>query len=198
MSSIPKRLIVGVSGASGIIYGIRTLKALRNAGIESHLVISKSAALTLTYELDMSLDEVRALADHVHSNSDMGAAISSGSFRTSGMIIAPCSVRTMSDVAAGTTSTLISRSADVVLKEQRRLVLMLRETPLHLGHLRTACQLAEIGAIILPTVPAFYNRPKTLDDIVDHSVGRALDLFDINTDFVNRWKESDLSSEAQP
>jgi 4-hydroxy-3-polyprenylbenzoate decarboxylase len=184
----PKRLIVGISGASGIIYGIRMLEVLRQAEVETHLVMSKSAELTLVYETDLKPKDVRAMATHFHAVSDIGASISSGSFATMGMVIVPCSVRSMSEIAAGTTGTLLSRAADVVLKERRRLVLAFRETPIHAGHLRTMTALSDMGAIIAPIVPAFYNRPKTLDDIINHTVGRLLDLFAIETKIVKRWK----------
>jgi 4-hydroxy-3-polyprenylbenzoate decarboxylase len=184
----PKRLIVGISGASGVIYGIRTLEHLRKAGIETHLVMSKAAEMTLAYETDFKVKEVRAMADVYHTMANIGASISSGSFRTMGMLIAPCSVRTMGEIATGVTSSLMSRAADVVLKERRRLVLAFRETPLHSGHLRTMAQLSDMGAIIAPVVPAFYTRPQTLDDIIDHTVGRLLDLFDIDLGVVKRWK----------
>ncbi len=187
-SKTPKRLIVGISGASGVIYGIRMLEVLRDAGVETHLVMSKSAELTLVYETDLKPKDVRALASHFHAVSDIGASISSGSFPTLGMVIVPCSVRSMSEIAAGTTGTLLSRAADVVLKERRRLVLAFRETPIHAGHLRTMAALSDMGAIIAPIVPAFYNRPKTLDDIINHTVGRLLDLFGIETKIVKRWK----------
>jgi 4-hydroxy-3-polyprenylbenzoate decarboxylase len=183
-----KRLIVGISGASGIIYGIRMLEVLRQAEVETHLVMSKSAELTLVYETDLKPKDVRAMATHFHAVSDIGASISSGSFATMGMVIVPCSVRSMSEIAAGTTGTLLSRAADVVLKERRRLVLAFRETPIHAGHLRTMTALSDMGAIIAPIVPAFYNRPKTLDDIINHTVGRLLDLFAIETKIVKRWK----------
>lgn len=186
--SHPKRIIVGISGASGIIYGIRALELLKRAGIETHLVMSKAAELTLAYETDYKAKDIRELATESHPIGDIGASISSGSFHTVGMLIAPCSIRTMSEISTGITSTLMSRAADVVLKERRRLVLGIRETPLHTGHLRTMTQLSEIGALICPVVPAFYNRPQTLDDIVNHSVGRMLDLFDIDTGSVKRWK----------
>jgi 4-hydroxy-3-polyprenylbenzoate decarboxylase len=186
-----ERLIVGITGASGIIYGVRMLERLRSTGIEVHLVMSRPAALTLSYEMDRDLKEIQGLADVVHSVGDIGASISSGSFKTKGMVIAPCSIRTLSDIAHGSTSDLLTRSADVVLKERRRLVLMLRETPLHLGHMRSMAAVAEMGAIVMPPVPAFYTRPQTLDDIVDHSVGRALDLFDIDLGIVKRWKEDE-------
>src|SRR6476469_6780757 len=184
----PKRLIVGISGASGVIYGVRMLQVLRETGIETHLVMSKAAEMTLVYETDMKPKDVRALASHYHAQADIGASISSGSFPTMGMVIVPCSVRSMSEIATGTTGTLLSRAADVVLKERRRLVLAFRETPIHAGHLRTMTQLTEMGAIIAPIVPAFYNRPKTLDDVINHTVGRLLDLFGIQTKLVKRWK----------
>jgi flavin prenyltransferase len=182
------RIIVGISGASGIIYGVRMLEALRKAGVETHLVVSKAAEMTLAYESDLKAKDLRDMADVYHPQTDIGASISSGSFPTLGMVIAPCSVRTMSEIATGVTGSLMSRAADVVLKERRRLVLAIRETPLHTGHLRTMLQLSEMGAIIAPVMPAFYNRPQSLDDIVNHSVGRMLDLFGIDADFVKRWK----------
>jgi 4-hydroxy-3-polyprenylbenzoate decarboxylase len=183
----PVRLVVGISGASGTIYGIRVLEMLRETDIETHLVMSKSAELTLAYETDYKPKDVRALATVNHPNADIGATISSGSFQTIGMVVAPCSIKTMSEIATGVTSTLISRAADVVLKERRRLVLALRETPLHGGHLRTMAQLADMGAIMAPVMPAFYNRPKTIDDLVNHTVGRLLDLFGIENAAVKRW-----------
>ncbi|MFT5577820.1 MAG: 4-hydroxy-3-polyprenylbenzoate decarboxylase [Paraglaciecola psychrophila] len=182
-----KRLIIGITGASGIVYGMRLLQVLQDTPIETHLVISQSAQRTLGYELDVSLDELKALADTVYPVKDIGAAIASGSFPTLGMVIAPCSVRTMSEIACGTTTTLLTRAADVVLKERKKLILMVRESPLHLGHLRTMTALSEMGAIIAPPVPAFYNRPASIDDIVNHSVGRLLDLLDIDVDLVQRW-----------
>ncbi len=191
MSKSANRIIVGISGASGIIYGIRMLEVLRAAGVETHLVISKAAEMTLAYESDLKAKDLREMADVFHPQTDIGASISSGSFPTMGMVIAPCSIRTMSEIATGITGSLMSRAADVVLKERRRLVLAIRETPLHTGHLRTMLQLSEMGAIIAPVMPAFYNRPQTLDDIVNHSVGRMLDLFGIEADFVKRWKIED-------
>lgn len=182
-----QRLIVGISGASGAIYGVRILELLRGQDIETHLVMSKSAEMTLAYETDLKPKDVRALASVHHAVSDIGAAISSGSFPTMGMVIAPCSIKTMSEIATGVTSSLLSRAADVVLKEKRRLVLALRETPLHGGHLRTMATLADMGAVVAPIVPAFYTRPKTVDDIVNHTVGRLLDLFGIDTKMVKRW-----------
>jgi 4-hydroxy-3-polyprenylbenzoate decarboxylase len=184
------RLIVGISGASGIIYGVRLLQMLKDLPIESHLVMSKSAEMTLGYELDIKLKQIHDLADHVYPVKNIGAAISSGSFRTMGMVIAPCSVRSMSEIATGVTTSLLTRAADVVLKERKKLVLMVRETPFHTGHLRTMTALSEMGAIIAPPLPAFYIKPKTIDDMVDHSVGRVLDLFDIETGAVNRWGEN--------
>ena len=184
----PRRLVIGISGASGAIYGVRMLELLRDTDIETHLVISRSAEMTLAYETDFTTKEVRALAAVNHPNSDIGATISSGSFRTMGMVVAPCSIKTMSEIATGVTSSLLSRAADVVLKERRRLVLAVRETPLHGGHLRTMTELAEMGAVIAPIMPAFYNRPKTVDDIVNHTVGRLLDLFGIDTAAVKRWQ----------
>ncbi|CAO3406800.1 UbiX family flavin prenyltransferase [Azospirillum largimobile] len=185
----PPRLVVGISGASGVIYGIRMLQTLRRIGVESHLVVSRSAEVTLAHETAMKVAELRALADVSYSAADIGAAISSGSFRTLGMVVAPCSVRTMSEIASGVTSTLLTRAADVALKERRRLVLMVRETPLHLGHLRTMTALAEMGAVIAPPVPAFYARPEGIDDLVDHSVGRVLDLFGLDAGNLRRWGE---------
>ena len=183
----PRRLIVGISGASGIVYGVRMLQMLQATDIETHLVISKSAELTLGYEMDIKVKDLQALADEVHSVKNVAASISSGSFPTMGMVIAPCSVRSMSEIACGITSTLLTRAADVILKERRKLVLMVRETPLHTGHLRTMTSLSEMGAIIAPPLPAFYNKPESIDDIVDHSVGRVLDLFDIDAGVVKRW-----------
>ena len=183
-----QRLIVGMSGASGAIYGVRILELLRDMDIETHLVMSKSAEMTLAYETDLKPKDVKALASVTHPVADIGASISSGSFQTMGMVIAPCSIKTMSEIATGVTSSLLSRAADVVLKEKRRLVLALRETPLHGGHLRTMTTLADIGAIVAPIVPAFYTRPKTVDDIVNHTVGRLLDLFGIDTKAVKRWQ----------
>jgi 4-hydroxy-3-polyprenylbenzoate decarboxylase len=161
---------------------------LRKTDIETHLVMSKSAEMTLAYETDLKPKDVRALASVHYPAADIGAAISSGSFPTMGMIVAPCSIRTMSEIATGVTSSLLSRAADVVLKEKRRLVLAIRETPLHAGHLRSMATLADIGAVIAPIVPAFYNRPQSVDDIVNHTCGRLLDLFGIDTGTVKRWK----------
>jgi 4-hydroxy-3-polyprenylbenzoate decarboxylase len=183
------RLVVGVSGASGVAYGLRALDACRDLGVESHLVMSRTSALTLAQETDLSVADVQKRADVVHKVSDVGAAIASGSFQTLGMIVAPCSVRTMSEIATGVTASLLTRAADVTLKERRPLVLMVRETPLHLGHLRTMVRLAEMGAVIAPPLPAFYAKPQTLAEMVDQSVGRALDLFGLSWSPVKRWGE---------
>jgi 4-hydroxy-3-polyprenylbenzoate decarboxylase len=183
------RLVVGISGASGVVYGLRALDACRELGVESHLVLSKSAALTLSQETGFSVAQVNDKADVVHRVGDVGAAIASGSYRTLGMIVAPCSVRTMSEIATGVTASLLTRAADVTLKERRPLVLMVRETPLHLGHLRTLTKLAEMGAVIAPPLPAFYAKPQSIAEMVDQSVGRALDLFGLSWRPVKRWGE---------
>jgi len=192
------RLVVGLTGASGAAYGLRALAAARELGVETHLVVSRSAALTLSQEAGLSLAQVQAQADVAYRAGDVGAAIASGSFRTLGMIVAPCSVRTMSEIATGVTSSLLTRAADVTLKERRPLVLMVRETPLHLGHLRTLVKLAEMGAVIAPPLPAFYAKPQSLEEMVDQSVGRALDLFGLDWKPVRRWGEdiAPLSGEA--
>jgi len=184
-----QRLVVGITGASGAIYGLKALKALREIKVETHLVISRSAQITVAHELEMTASELSKLADVVYRVDDIGAAISSGSFPTMGMIVAPCSVRTLAEIASGVTSSLLTRAADVILKERRKLVLMVRETPFHLGHLRAMTAVTEMGAIVMPPVPAFYAKPKTLDDMVDHSVGRALDLLGIENHLVRRWGE---------
>lgn len=180
-------IIVGISGASGAIFGIRTLEALREAGVETHLIVSRAAQRTIAEETGFDAKMVRTLADHWHPAEDIGASIASGSFFTRGMIVAPCSIRSAAEIGLGLTTTLLTRAADVVLKERRRLVLMVRETPLHTGHLRMLTGLSEIGAIIAPPMPAFYSRPTTLDEMIDHSVGRLLDLFDIPNKRVKRW-----------
>lgn len=187
MSTAPKRLIVGITGASGAIYGLTALDLARSAGLETHLVVSRAALLTLNQELGLQKADLEGRADIIHAASDMGATIASGSFWTAGMLIAPCSVKTMSEIATGVTSTLVSRAADVVLKERRRLVLMFRETPLHLGHLQTMVALTQMGAIMMPPVPAFYAQPQSLEEMVTHSVSRALDLFGVDTGMVKRW-----------
>jgi 4-hydroxy-3-polyprenylbenzoate decarboxylase len=180
-------LIVGISGASGVIYGIRLLEMLRALRVPAHLVMSRSAEITLAHETSRKLAEVHALAARVYPHGDIAAAISSGSFRTRGMIVAPCSMRSLAEIATGATSNLLTRAADVVLKERRRLVLMVRETPLHTGHLRSMLAAAEIGAIIAPPVPAFYARPTSLEAMIDQTLGRILDLFDLDTGAVARW-----------
>ena len=190
-----KRLIVGITGASGAIYGYRLLELLRETDIETHLIVSRAAQITLATETDFKIADVEALADVVHSNQDIGAACSSGSFHNLGMVIAPCSIKTMAEIATGVTSNLISRSADVALKERRRVVLMLRETPLHLGHIRNMASVTEAGAIVYPPVPAFYTRPASLEEMIDHTVGRVLDLFGIETGVVKRWSGVKKKSE---
>jgi 4-hydroxy-3-polyprenylbenzoate decarboxylase len=186
-SATRRRLVVGISGASGMIYGVRLLRLLRELEVESHLVVSRSAQVTLAQETQMRLADLQALADVNYPNTDIGAAISSGSFRVDGMIVAPCSIKTLSEVATGCTSSLLSRAADVILKERRRLVLMVRETPLHAGHIRSLAAVTDAGAIVYPPVPAFYAMPQTLDQMVDHTLGRVLDLFDIESQTVRRW-----------
>ncbi|MGA0603744.1 UbiX family flavin prenyltransferase [Caulobacter sp. KR2-114] len=184
-----RRLVVGISGASGVLYGVRALDACRALGVESHLIVSRAAALTLAQETDLSLADLAARADVSYRVGDVGAAVASGSFSTLGMIVAPCSIRTMSEIATGVTSSLLTRAADVTLKERRPLVLMVRETPFHLGHLRTMVKLAEMGATIAPPLPAFYAKPQSLEEMIDQSVGRALDLFGLSWDVVRRWGE---------
>jgi 4-hydroxy-3-polyprenylbenzoate decarboxylase len=189
------RLIVGISGASGVIYGARLLELLQPLPVETHLVISRTADVTLAVETDLKPAAIRARADVVHSNSDMAAPISSGSFKSIGMVVAPCSIRSMAEIASGVTTTLLSRAADVVLKERRRLVLLVRETPLHTGHLRTMTALSEMGAVIAPPVPAFYAKPQTLEEMIDQTLGRILDLFDLETGLVRRWGEAPVDEE---
>lgn len=186
-SAARRRMVVGISGASGVIYGVRLLRLLRELDVESHLVVSRSAQVTLAQESQMRLADLQALADVNYPNTDIGAAISSGSFRVDGMIVAPCSIKTLSEVATGCTSSLLSRAADVMLKERRRLVLMVRETPLHAGHIRSLAAVTDAGAIVYPPVPAFYALPETLEQMVDHTLGRVLDLFDIESRTVRRW-----------
>lgn len=185
----PKRLIVGISGATGIIYGVRVLEELRAAGVETHLVTSRAGEMTRSYETPYSATELRAKADVSYPIGEVGAAIASGSFRTQGMIIAPCSMRTLAEVATGVTTTLLTRAADVCLKERRRVVLLVRETPLTTVHLRNMLTATETGAIVFPPVPAFYDQPATVADIVNHTVGRVLDLFDLDSGLVHRWSE---------
>ncbi len=180
-------LVVGISGASGVMYGVRVLDACRDMAVKTHLVVSRAALITLSQETDLSLEALNAKADVVHRVGDVGASIASGSFRTRGMVVAPCSVRSMSEIASGVTSSLLTRAADVTLKERRRLVLMVRETPLHLGHLRTMAALSEMGAIIAPPMPAFYAEPRDLAEMVDQTVGRVLDLFGMTWERTRRW-----------
>jgi len=184
-----EKLIVGVTGATGIIYAVRALKLLRSLGVETHLIVSRAGELTRAYETDLSKEDLAALADHVYGIMDMAAPLSSGSFQTLGMLIAPASMRSVAEIATGVTSSLLTRAADVVLKERRRLVLMVRETPLNLIHLRNMVTITEAGGVIFPPVPAFYTRPTTLEEIIDQSVGRALDQFGIRTDSFPRWSE---------
>ncbi|HEY5070946.1 MAG TPA: UbiX family flavin prenyltransferase [Caulobacteraceae bacterium] len=196
MASGPtRRLVVGISGASGAVYGVRLLEALRELAVETHLIVSRAAVLTLAQETRLSLAELAAKAHTTWRAGDLTAAVASGSYPTSGMIIAPCSVKTMSEIASGVTASLLTRAADVTLKERRLLVLLVRETPLHLGHLRTMVKLAEMGAVIAPPVPALYATPANLEEMVDQSVGRALDLFGFSWSGVRRWG-GDLGSPA--
>jgi len=183
-----QRMIVGITGASGTVYGVRTLQLLRAAGIETHLVVSKAGDMTRAHETSLTRDDLRALADVAYDIHDVGAALSSGSFKTLGMVVAPCSVGTLAEIAVGTANTLLTRAADVCLKERRRLVLMVRETPLHLTHLRNMVAATEMGAIVCPPVPAFYAKPQGLQDMVDHTVGRVLDLFGLDLPVVKRWE----------
>lgn len=181
------RLVVGMSGASGAIYGIRVLEVLNRTGVETHLVMSNSAKRTVELETDYGVDYAVRLASHVHDVDDVGANISSGSFKHDGMIIAPCSIKTLSALANSFNTNLLIRAADVTLKERRKLVLMLRETPLHLGHLRLMTQVTETGAVLVPPIPAFYHRPKTLDDVINQSVNKALDQFNLPVELFSRW-----------
>ena len=192
-----ERLVIGLSGASGVAYGIRLLEACTDLGLESHLVMTKPAEMTIGYETRLKPKDVAAKADHTYAITDIAAPIASGSFRTKGMIIAPCSVRTMSEIATGVTTSLLTRAADVMLKERRPLILMVRETPLHLGHLRSMVALAEMGAIILPPVPAFYAEPKNLSDLVDQMAGRALDLLGYDWPDMKRWGEDVAKSKRK-
>lgn len=183
------RLIVGISGASGIIYGIRLLQALKPMPIEVHLIISRAAQLTRSYETAYTLEAIKSLADVYHAYNDIAAPIASGSYKTEGMIIVPCSMKTLAEITHGITSNLLTRAADVVLKERRRLVLMPRETPLHLGHLQNMTTITQMGAIVCPPMPAFYNEPRTIEDLIDNSVGRVLDLFHLDHSLLQRWGE---------
>jgi flavin prenyltransferase len=184
-----KRIVVGMSGATGAIFGIRLIEILsQDSEVETHVVISEAAALTIEEETDRRLSDVLSLADFAHDIGDIGASISSGSFRCEGMIIAPCAIKSMSMIANSMNANLLIRAADVMLKEKRKLILMVRETPLHLGHLRLMANLAEIGAVIHPPMPAFYHKPKTMDDIINHTVGRVLDHFGVKHDLFKRWR----------
>ncbi|WP_415795345.1 UbiX family flavin prenyltransferase [Comamonas aquatilis] len=183
-----QRLIVAISGASGFVYGHRLLQLLQGTDIEAHLILSRAALITMGAETELSLSDVTSLAAQVHKNEDIGACVASGSYKTLGMVIAPCSMKTLAEIANGIGSTLISRAADVMLKERRRLVLMARETPLTLTHLKNMLAVTEMGAIVAPPVPAFYTRPADLNEMVDHSLGRVLDLFDIEVNAVKRWQ----------
>lgn len=192
-----RRIIIAITGASGVIYGVRALQLLRDvADVETHAIISPAALRTATDEIDMSAEEIRGLGDKLYNYRDIGAAISSGSFRTAGMLIAPCSVKTLSGIANSYNDELIVRAADVCLKERRRVVLLFRETPLHAGHIALMHQATRNGAIVMPPVPAFYSKPQTIDDMVNQTVGRALDLFDIDLPVVKRWKEDEPGQPA--
>ena len=191
------RLVVGMSGASGAIYGLRILEVLRDLGIETHLVMSDSAKRTIVYETDRRIDEVKQLATHVHELNDVGACISSGSFKHDGMVIAPRSIKTLSALAQPFNTNLLIRAADVTLKERRKLVLMVRETPLHLGHLRLMTHVTETGAVVLPPLPAFYHRPKTLEDIIDQSVNKALDQLGVEAELFHRWTGNEEREHAR-
>lgn len=181
------RLVIGISGASGAKLGIRLLQACQKLDVETHLVISKAGEITITQETDMNVSDVKALASHFHKSADIGAAIASGSFKTMGMVVVPCSVRTMSEIATGVTSSLLTRAADVCLKERRKLILAVRETPFHTGHLRTLTQLSEMGAIIAPPVPAFYTKPQTIDEIIDQFTGHLLNLMGLENSLAQEW-----------
>lgn len=197
----PQRLIVAITGASGFAYGYRLLELLRDTPIEVHLIVSRAAQITMACETALHLSDVTALADRVHRNEDIGACIASGSYRTLGMVVAPCSMKTLSEIANGIGSSLVARAADVMLKERRRLVLLARETPLTLAHLRNMTAVTEMGAIVAPPVPAFYAMPKDLGEMVDHTLGRVLDLFDIDVGAVRRWTgpaSGRSSDEANP
>jgi 4-hydroxy-3-polyprenylbenzoate decarboxylase len=196
-STVPARLIVGITGATGVRYGVRILELLRPTPIETHLVVSKAADMTRAYETDIGAGELRALADHAHPIGHVGAPIASGSFQTIGMVVAPCSVRSLSEIAYGNSSNLLTRAADVCLKERRRLVLMLRETPLSLVHARAICAATEAGAIVAPPVPALYLRPRTVEELIDHTVARVLDLFEIDVG-MPRWGEPEASGAPAP
>lgn len=190
----PKRVIVGVTGASGFDYAVCLLKMLREHEIETHLVVSRAAITAMSHETDMTFGQMKALADHCHDNRDIAAPIASGSFRTMGMIVAPCSAKSLAEIAMGTGGTLVARAADVVLKERRRLVVLFRETPLHLGHCHNMLRLTEMGGIVMPPVPAFYPRPKSIDEMVTYTAARTLDLFDIEVEIEGRWKDQQVGN----
>ncbi|ODT20884.1 MAG: aromatic acid decarboxylase [Mesorhizobium sp. SCN 65-12] len=190
----PKRIIVGVTGASGFDYAVCLLKMLREHEIETHLVVSRAAITAMSHETDMTFGQMKALADHCHDNRDIAAPIASGSFRTMGMIVAPCSAKSLAEIAMGTGGTLVARAADVVLKERRRLVVLFRETPLHLGHCHNMLRLTEMGGIVMPPVPAFYPRPKSIDEMVTYTAARTLDLFDIEVEIEGRWKDQQVGN----
>jgi len=190
-------MVVGITGATGIVYGIRLLEVLRSLDVETHLVVSKAGEMTREHETDMSSGALRALASRHYGAGEIGAALSSGSFRCMGMVVAPCTVRTLSEIATGVTDTLLTRAADVTLKERRRLVLLVREFPLHAGHLRSMLAVTEMGGIVAPPVPAFYTRPETINDIVDQTIGRVLDLFDLDSGTFPRWGET-ISLHSEP
>ncbi|WP_370156808.1 UbiX family flavin prenyltransferase [Ferrovibrio sp.] len=182
-----RRLVVGITGASGVIYGLRLLESLKGSGVETHLVLTRAAEMTIAYETEHSIAAVKAMADRVYAIGDVGAAIASGSFHTLGMAVMPCSMKTLAEIATGVTGNLLSRAADVTLKERRRLVLVPRETPLHLGHIRNMAAVTEMGAIVAPPMPGFYAQPQSLDDMINHTVGRVLDLFGLDVGLVKRW-----------
>jgi 4-hydroxy-3-polyprenylbenzoate decarboxylase len=187
-------LVVGISGASGIVHGVRILDACRELGVETHLIVSRAAVLTLAQETDLSIDALNAKASVVHRIGDVGATVASGSFMTRGMVVAPCSIRSLGEIATGVTSSLLTRTADVTLKERRRLVLMVRETPLHLGHLRAMAAVTEMGAIVAPPMAAFYAKPRDLAEMVDQTVGRVLDLFGLEWGRTRRWSGMEAAS----
>lgn len=193
-----RRLVIGITGASGVIYGLRLLESLKKSGIESHLVMTRAAEMTIAYETAYTVKDVKALADRNYAISDIGAAIASGSFHTLGMAVMPCSMKTLAEIATGVTSNLLSRAADVTLKERRRLVLVPRETPLHLGHIRNMAAVTEIGAVVAPPMPAFYAQPQSLDDMINHTVGRVLDLFGLDSGLVKRWSGRPAKAAAEP
>lgn len=198
-SGSTRRLVVAITGASGAVYGTRLLEVLHPvAEVETHLIVTTGGRATLAYESDLSLTDVCELADVVYNDNNLGAAISSGSFRTDGMVIAPCSVKTLSGIANAYDTSLVVRAADVTLKERRRLVLLVRETPLHATHLRLMTEVTNCGAVVVPPVPAFYHRPRTIDDIVNQTVGRVLDLFDLETDLVQRWSGGRKAAQRDP